>query len=86
VREVRLFGSRARGDATEGSDIDLAITLEDADPNTLRGLWFAVWEPWRNELTKLLEGIVHVVLYNDPDQSVVRASCDECSVLLYRKL
>jgi len=26
---VRLFGSRARGDATPGSDIDLLVTLED---------------------------------------------------------
>lgn len=31
VLEVRLFGSYARGDADEDSDVDLAVVLEHAD-------------------------------------------------------
>lgn len=33
VREVRLFGSRATGQARRASDIDLAISAPDATPD-----------------------------------------------------
>ena len=32
VKEIRLFGSRARGDAREHSDYDVLIILEQRDP------------------------------------------------------
>ena len=32
IAEVRLFGSRARGDADEESDVDLFVALTDDDP------------------------------------------------------
>ena len=31
--EVRLFGSRARGEAEEESDLDLLVTLQEDDPD-----------------------------------------------------
>lgn len=39
VEEVRLYGSRARGDFHPGSDVDLAIVLHGARGN----LWDTVW-------------------------------------------
>lgn len=33
IREVRLFGSRARGDARRASDIDLAVYVNTASPS-----------------------------------------------------
>lgn len=36
VLEVRLFGSFARGEADEESDVDVAVVLESADWNTRR--------------------------------------------------
>ena len=33
VREVRVFGSRAKGIATRSSDVDLAISSPDATPS-----------------------------------------------------
>ena len=41
VRAIRLFGSRARGEATEKSDIDLAVTIGGDDPGTVLGIYFA---------------------------------------------
>jgi Polymerase beta, Nucleotidyltransferase len=41
ISEVRLFGSRAVGCARADSDIDLAVTLDSADPDTVRGVYFA---------------------------------------------
>lgn len=35
ARNPRLFGSVARGDATQGSDIDILVDLDPADGNIL---------------------------------------------------
>lgn len=32
IREVRIFGSRAKGNYTDGSDIDLAVTADGVIP------------------------------------------------------
>lgn len=40
VDEVWLFGSRARGDASPGSDIDLAVRA----PRATVAEWLRVWE------------------------------------------
>lgn len=38
VLEVRLFGSFARGEADEASDVDVAVVLESADWETRRDI------------------------------------------------
>jgi predicted nucleotidyltransferase len=85
VKEVRLFGSRARGRSKPDSDVDLAITIGDGteDPDTIRGVYFAVGKNWQAELSALLCMRVHVGLYDSPDTKIVRQSCDVCSVLLF---
>jgi predicted nucleotidyltransferase len=83
VKEVRLFGSRARGDATPDSDIDLAITVGGTDMGNVLGNYFAEGRRWQDQLSHLLEPKAHVALYNDADPEPVRRSCDECSVLIY---
>jgi uncharacterized protein len=39
IERVVLFGSRARGDADEESDYDIAIFLNDLRPNDLPARW-----------------------------------------------
>jgi predicted nucleotidyltransferase len=34
VLDAKLFGSKARGDATEGSDVDIMIEIAEATPET----------------------------------------------------
>ena len=83
VNEIRLFGSCARGDGVEESDIDLAVTIGSDDPGTVLGIYYARGQKWQAELTSLLGTQVHVGLYDDPDMDIIRRSCDECSVVLF---
>ncbi len=84
IDEVRLFGSRAKGDAPADSDVDLALTVASgAAPGTVERHYAALGQYWQNELTKLLEPLrVHVNLYNAEGENVPRI-CEEFSVLLY---
>ena len=41
--QVILFGSHARGEATEESDIDVLVVLEDLDKNTLDTVLEIAW-------------------------------------------
>ena len=83
VIEIRLFGSRARGNGGEKSDIDLAVTIGTDDPGTVLGIYYARGQKWQAELTSLLGTKVHVGLYDDPEIDIVRRSCDDCSVMLF---
>jgi predicted nucleotidyltransferase len=49
VKEVRLFGSRAKGSARPDSDIDLAITVGGSDDGVVRGNYFAVGPEWQRQ-------------------------------------
>jgi predicted nucleotidyltransferase len=42
--DIRVFGSRARGDADEYSDMDVYIEVEHADNQTKRAVHEIVWE------------------------------------------
>ena len=85
VKEVRLFGSRAKGSARPDSDIDLAITVGGSDDGVVRGNYFAVGPEWQRQLSDLLGLNAHVGCNNDPDTDAVRRSCDECSLILFQR-
>lgn len=42
--DFRVFGSRARGDAGEDSDMDVFIEIEDVDPGIRERIMDAAWE------------------------------------------
>lgn len=44
IRDVRVFGSRARGDAAPDSDLDLFIELEEATPELRERISELAWE------------------------------------------
>ena len=58
VREVWLFGSRARGDAQEGSDYDVLVVAEGAVPELRRMVQDAEWACMERH-NALVSGIVY---------------------------
>ncbi len=44
ILDLRVFGSRARGDATPDSDLDLFIELEEATPELRQRISEIAWE------------------------------------------
>ena len=44
VHELWAFGSRARGDATEESDLDVLVVVDYLDPSTERYISDCAWE------------------------------------------
>lgn len=76
VESIILFGSRARGDADEYSDIDLAITAPAATA-----------EEW-NTLTELLDNapileMLDVVRYDTLDDGLYKQQIDKYGKCLY---
>jgi len=49
LRAVVLFGSQARGEATEDSDVDVAVVLDDYE-NAIEELWRMDPVTWRLSL------------------------------------
>ncbi|MBI5057694.1 MAG: nucleotidyltransferase domain-containing protein [Nitrospirae bacterium] len=44
VHEIRVFGSRARGDATEESDLDVLVVVDCLDHETEKYISDCAWE------------------------------------------
>ena len=70
VRELRLFGSYAKGSAHEDSDIDLAVGAN-------AGNWTALADTWERQLSEKLGLEVHRTLLNP----AISEACEECSTL-----
>ena len=74
VDAVRLFGSYAKGNAHERSDIDLAVSAN-------AGHYLALVDESEHNLSDILGSTVHIrdFLRNEATQ----LACDECSLLLF---
>jgi len=44
IRQFRVFGSRARGDATSGSDLDVFLVVDHIDADLRRRISEVAWE------------------------------------------
>lgn len=44
IRDLRIFGSRVRGDTHEESDIDLLVLVDGLDAETERAIWSMAWK------------------------------------------
>ena len=84
VFEIRLFGSRARGDAREDSDIDLAVTLLSAKPGSALGTYFALGDDWQRELAALLGTHVSLEWYPPDSPETLAVLAREAIVIWTR--
>ena len=57
VRQLWLFGSRARGDSRPYSDVDIALALMPGDGRTdwAMGNYFALEGEWKRQLKAILQ-------------------------------
>ena len=44
IRQFRVFGSRARGDASAGSDLDVFLVVDRIDPDLRERISEVAWE------------------------------------------
>jgi predicted nucleotidyltransferase len=54
ISELWLFGSRARGDHRDDSDLDVAEVMVGEDESDRLGNWIALAEEWEEELKALI--------------------------------
>jgi predicted nucleotidyltransferase len=76
VRELRLFGSRAKGCAKTNSDVDLAVTADAEN-------YVALASKWEEFLSKTLDLTVHIRDF--ARNEAIQKACEECSLLLFRR-
>jgi predicted nucleotidyltransferase len=76
VRDVRLFGSRAKGCAKANSDVDLAVTAD-------AGHYVALASKWEEHLSKMLNLTVHIRDF--AHNEAIQKACEDCSLLLFRR-
>jgi predicted nucleotidyltransferase len=62
VREVWLFGSRAKGTAEPDSDVDIAIRLMPPTKGTDWGHFYRFGDEWQSELKAAISRHVSLVL------------------------
>ena len=76
IRELWLFGSRADGTSTPGSDVDLGLGFEPPIGNHdwARGNFYALNAKWRSELEAIVGRHVSLqpITPENPGTSVVR--------------
>lgn len=69
LRSIRLFGSIARGDNHEGSDLDLCVETETPNPFLLMDL--------KDELEKMFKHSVDIVRYRERMNPYLRQQIDK---------
>jgi len=83
INAVVLFGSRAKGTATENSDWDICCLINENESEGWRGIWVCEADAWKREFcraTGLSESVVQFVAPTSPQ---VKAGLLECSKVLY---
>jgi predicted nucleotidyltransferase len=85
ITRVFLFGSRARGDSTPDSDIDLAIVVVGNSDETAFTRYFFNQNDWKRELGSALGRSISMVRVIDHGKPEVQESIAREGVLLYER-
>jgi predicted nucleotidyltransferase len=71
LRDLRVFGSRARGDADEYSDLDVFIEVSRIDPEIKEKIEEIIWEVGFNNLIVISP---HIFSQDEIENTAVRSS------------
>jgi predicted nucleotidyltransferase len=86
VKRVLIFGSRARGNYSPGSDLDIAIELPFSEANTNLANFQFEQDRWKSDLMKIIKLEVDVqILEVHNKNSIVCRGVSEKSILAYQK-
>jgi len=84
VVRVYIFGSRARGDHHENSDLDIAIEIEKgADDSNVHETWIYECDRCEQSLAKLLPYRLQLELFDGENTPTVLKGIRRSSVLVY---
>lgn len=85
IHELHLFGSRAKGDFLDESDLDLAYVLTGSDPGEVLAYSMFEGATWEAELHALLSPLVQLHLADPYTDEIVWPAVSEHGQLIYRK-
>lgn len=85
IESVFLFGSRARGDCTPDSDIDLAVVVAGILGESADTRYFCHRNTWKTELESLLGRSINIVRKIKHGKPEIQESIARDGVLLYEK-
>ena len=80
---VLLFGSRAKGTASPGSDWDICCLVESSVTESWYGTWFFHAEAWKEGFCQATGLPANLVQFVAPTSSQVRQGLSDCSRVLY---
>ena len=85
IRKIYLVGSRARGDHSDASDLDLALEVDAQYRSTEERTYLGHRHAWKRELTALVGHGVDLLWYEEGSSSELQESLARDKVLLFDK-
>lgn len=85
IKRVILFGSRARGDSTPDSDIDLALDVVGILDESAYTRYVFNKNSWKNQLRLALGRSINIVHLTEHGRFEIQASIARDGVLIYAR-
>ncbi|WP_175757666.1 nucleotidyltransferase family protein [Burkholderia cepacia] len=84
IRKVFIFGSRARDDFREDSDLDIAIEIDGVNGNAL-ATWMFDTKPWHAEISALVPFEIDLEFFDEDETPIIKAAIKRASILVYTR-